>query len=222
MRVSRVIGAVIGVFMLAAAVPAAAQSVPAGSAPASKIEIGVLGGLSSVQNVGGLAGGQIAFRATPIVHLVAEGMWMQDAVTRAQLSAATGFGAYFSALRGKTAVVTLNAPATYGGAGLRVLIPTQSSVHPYAAVGAGMAKVAKQAKITLDGTDITSQLASYGVTLGSDLNGDVTKLAITGGLGVLIDRAKLSFDLGVHLTSIQTDGQKTNALRGQIGISYKF
>lgn len=59
-------------------------------------------------------------------------------------------------------------------------------------------------------------------TLGSDLTGEVTKFAITGGLGVLVDRRRVAFDIGVRLTSIQTDGQKTNALRGQVGISYKF
>lgn len=222
MRASRVIGSAIGVFMLAVAVPAAAQTAPAASAPASKIEIGILGGLSSVQNVGGLAGGQVAFKITPTIHFVAEGVWMQDVVTRAQLNAAAGFATYLTAVQGKTAAVTLDAPATYGGAGLRVLIPMQGSVHPYIAAGAGMAKVVKRPTFTLAGSDITTQLATYGVTLGSDLTGDVTKLAITGGLGILIDRHKLSFDVGVRLTSIQTDGQKTNALRGQIGISYKF
>lgn len=224
MRASRVIGSVIGVFMLAAAVPAAAQTAPA-PAPAAKttgVDVGVFGGLSSVQNVGGLAGGQIAIRVHPMIHIVAEGAWMQDAVTRAQLNAAAGFATYLTAREGKTATVTLDAPATYGGAGLRLLVPMQGAVHPYFAAGAGMAKVVKRPAFQLAGSDITTQLSTYGVTLGSDLTGDVTKLAFTGGLGVLVDRNRLSFDVGVRVTSIQTEGQKTNVLRGQIGISYKF
>ncbi len=75
---------------------------------------------------------------------------------------------------------------------------------------------------TLGGSDITTSLATYGVTLGSDLTGAVSKLAFTGGLGVLDDRGRLSFDAGIRLTSVQTEGQKTNILRGQLGVAYRF
>lgn len=224
MRGSRVISSAIGVCLLAAALPAAAQtaSKPAPAQPLNGVNVGVIGGLSAVQNVGGLVGLQIGYEINDKVQIEGEGVWMQDVVTRAKLDAISSFGAYLTTSQGKPSTATLTAPANYFGAGLKFLIPTKSSVHPYVSVGGGMAKVALKPVFTIGGADVTSQLSTYGVTLGSDFTGDVTKAAITGGLGVLINNNHLSFDVGVRLTSIQTDNQKTNVLRGQLGLAYRF
>lgn len=227
MHANRICAVVMGVCAIAMAVPAFGQTptAPAAAAattPLAGVDVGVIGGLSSVQNVGGLAGVQVAYRVTDKVHLVGEGVWMQDAVTRARLSGITTFGSFLSTSQGKTATATLDAPAYYGGASARFLIPMQGIVHPYAAVGGGMAKIVSRPKFTLGGADVTSSLATYGITLGTDFGGEVTKFALTGGVGLLIDKNRVSFDLGLRLTSVQTEGQKTNILRGQVGISYRF
>ena len=86
----------------------------------------------------------------------------------------------------------------------------------------GMANMVSKPAFTLNGADVTTSLATYGVTLGSDLTGDVSKLGITGGFGVQADKTKFVIDAGVRLISIQTDGQKTNALRGHLGVLFKF
>ncbi len=229
MRASRVI--TMGVFLLAAALPAAAQTAtpattttkPASASPQlTGVEVGVIGGLSAVQNVGGLLGGRIGYAINDKIQIEAEGMWMQDVATRARLEAISSFGTYLTSVQGKPSTATLTAPANYFGGGFKFLIPMDGALHPYVAIGGGMAKVALKPVFTISGTDVTTQLSTYGVTLGSDFTGDVTKAAITGGLGVLINNNRLSFDVGLRLTSIQTDGQKTNVLRGQLGIAYKF
>ena len=228
MRASRVFVAVLGVFLGAVApaaaqtAPAAASTTPAATVSTSGFQISVFAGLSSVQNVGGLAGGQAGYRINKQFMIEAEGAWMQDTVRRANLDAIAGLATYLTSAQGKAATATIKAPASYGGGGLRFLFKPDSNVHPYLAAGGGVAKIALTPEITLGGSDITSSLATYGVTLGSDFTGDITKAAFTGGLGVIIDRNRLTIDLGVRLTSIQTDGQPTNVLRAAVGLGYRF
>lgn len=224
MRAARFIQSVIGVCLVTAALPslASAQAAPA-AAPAagSGLLAGVVAGASSVQNVGGLAGAEIGFRVNDRVQIFAEGVWMQDLVSRARESAITGFANYLTTTQGKTATATLKVPTVYGGGGLRVFLTT-GALRPYVALGAGMANMTSTPAFTLNGADITTSLATYGVTLGSDLTGDVSKLGITGGFGVQAEKTKFVIDAGVRIISIQTDGQKTNALRGHVGLLFKF
>ena len=223
MRVSRKIGSAIGVFMIAAAVPAAAQTpaAPASSPAATKFSIGVLAGASSVQNVGGLAGAQITYNVTDHVRVAAEGVWMQDLVSCARLAAIAGFATYLGNAQGKAATATLDVPTTSGNVELQYVFGS-SNLHPYLAVGGGIAHMVTRPTFTLAGADVTTSLATYGITLGSDLSGSVDKLSINGGFGVLIDRNKWTIDLGARVNSIQTDGQKTNAARAHIGLAFKF
>lgn len=236
MRASRVSGVVLGMFLLTA-IPAAAQTVPAASQPqtpsmgavknttlpAIGVTVSVLGGISAVQNVGAMAGAQIGYRVNDNVQIEAEGVWMKDVVTRARLTTATTFATYLATANSKSSTGTVEAPANYFGGSVRYVIPMASkTVHPYISVGGGVARIAYKPTFTLGGADITTSLATYGVTLGSDMTGEVTKPAFGGGVGLTIDRGHLAIDAGVRLLSIQTEGQKTNVIRALIGIGYKF
>ena len=227
MRVTQVFTAVVGVCLLAVAAPVAAQT-PAASKPApamssdSGFQIGVLAGLGAVQNVGGLFGVEAGYKINKNIQIDAEGFWMQDAITRARLDAATGLATSLTSSLGKSTTITVTAPTTYGGGGLKFFIPMDGNVHPYVALGAGVAKIAYTPTFTVGGADVTTSLSTYGITLGSDFTGDVTKVAITGGLGVQIERNRLAIDIGIRLTSIQTDSQSTNVLRAHVGLGYKF
>lgn len=225
MRAARIIQSVIGVCLVTAILPstAAAQAAPsAAPASGSGVMIGVVAGASSVQNVGGLAGAEIGYRVNDRVQIFGEGVWMQDLVSRARESAITGFASYLSSTQGKTATASLTVPTVYAGGGIRVFLTTGGGLRPYVAAGAGMANMVSKPSFALNGSDITTSLPTYGVTLGADLTGDVSKLGITGGFGVQADKTKFVIDAGVRLISIQTDGQKTNALRGHVGLLFKF
>lgn len=224
MRAARIVRNVIGVCLALAAVPAvaAAQTASASSAAGSGLRVGVVAGASSVQHVGALAGGEIGFKVNDRVQLFAEAAWMQDLVSRARENAIAGFATYLTSAQGKTATAALTTPTVYAGGGAKLFITSGGSVRPYVVVGAGVATMVSKPKFTLGGSDITTSLATYGVTLGSDLTGSLSKPGITGGVGLQAERAKVVFDLGVRLISIQTDGQKTNALRGHVGLLFKF
>jgi opacity protein-like surface antigen len=75
-------------------------------------------------------------------------------------------------------------PVAYGAAGLRYVIPTRSRAEPYVMGGAGVANVSRNVHFLVAGADVTSNMASYGVTLGSDLSGSATNPILHFGGGV--------------------------------------
>ena len=79
---------------------------------------------------------------------------------------------------------TTKEPNTFGAAGLKYVIPTSSRAEPYVMAGAGVANVKSDVHFLVGGTDVTSNAASYGVTLGTDLSGQSTKPLLDFGGGV--------------------------------------
>jgi hypothetical protein len=121
-------------------------------------------------------GGQIRNVATPDIGVNAQKI--ADALTALQ-SGAVGF--------------SVKEPATFFAAGLRYLIPISSSgqspigkVQPYVMGGFGAAKVEHNVSFTIGGTDVTGNLQQYGVVLGTDLAGSVTKPMLSLGGGVTL------------------------------------
>ena len=94
--------------------------------------------------------------------------------------------------------------------------------RPYVLAEAGVARVVLQPAFTLAGADVTTSLPQYGVSLGADLTGSVTKPAFTAGIGFVKATGAWQLDAGVRVTTIQTEGQSTNVLRALVGISRRF
>jgi opacity protein-like surface antigen len=76
-------------------------------------------------------------------------------------------------------------PVTFMAGGVKYMIPiTASRLAPYVMGGLGFAKVTKDVTFTVGDSDVTSQLTTLGVQLGSDLSGEFTKPMVTLGGGV--------------------------------------
>lgn len=76
-------------------------------------------------------------------------------------------------------------PVTTVQAGIRYSLPKQRGQYlPYLVVGGGMARLTRGVTYTVGRNDVTDRLGQYGVTLGSDLSGDVTKGMVSVGGGV--------------------------------------
>jgi opacity protein-like surface antigen len=101
--------------------------------------------------------------------------------------------------------------------------------RPYALLGVGTASVKTTTNFSIGGTDVTSQLDQYGVQLGNDLSGTVTKAFLTVGVGTnatlgqryLLD---LSYRYG-HIfprTGEIANDQGINTQRLQAGIGIRF
>ena len=58
-----------------------------------------------------------------------------------------------------------------------------------------------------------ASLGQFGVTPGSDLTGQFSKAAFSGGFGVQVPINRWYVDGGIRVTSIRTEGHATNVLR---------
>jgi hypothetical protein len=200
------------------AAPAAAQAPP----DPTRWYIGGMAGGQAVQTLGGQVGGELGVRLNDRVEIFGEAAWLQNVVTRRRIQTAQTVASFLQQTQGGTASATINAPAGYGGAGVRVMLTDGGSLRPYAVGEVGMARVTLRPAFMLGGTNVTTQLPQYGVTLGSDLTGQFTKAAFGAGAGVLVPRGTWYIDASLRLTSIRTDGQPTNVIRVGVGIGRRF
>ena len=112
-----------------------------------------------------------------------------------------------------------------------VLKPVFAHYSPYVGVAAGVARVTKDTKITVNGTalDEAALLSQYGVQLGNDLAGETSK----GTFGVLFGVSRdvgdrYAVDLSYRYTRIfpktaEIDGdQALNVSRIQVGFLVRF
>lgn len=115
-------------------------------------------------------------------------------------------------------------PIGFGLIGLRYNIPMEGrALHPYISVGGGLASVKRDVAFTVNGTDVTDTLDTYGVVLGSDLAGTQRKLMISGGVGLVYNITRtILFDANYRFGRIQTDGTSTNVNRVGGGIGFRF
>jgi hypothetical protein len=214
-----------------APLPAAAQTPTPAAAPLTQRTgtaapanwfLGGSAGVGAVQNVGVLAGGELGYGVTDRIDLLGEVTWMQDVVTRRRLGFASTVASYLQSSQGGTATGTIKAPATYGGAALRIMLATQGRVQPYFTVGGGVAQVTYNPTFTVGNTDVTATLPQYGVTLGSDVTERVTNAAVMGGLGVRLLQDRWYVDGAFRVTSIRTTGQATNVARASATFGLRF
>lgn len=223
-----------GVILLLAAAPAVAQTTPAtapppAAAPATQAEpkatskwyLGVLSGVQQVERTTPLAGGEFGIRLRGKLHVVVEGGWLKDVVTRRRIDEVASYGAYLQQTQGQPASGDIDAPAYFGLAGLKWVHENKSGVRPYALANAGMARVEFRPALILEGRDVTTSLSLLGVTLGRDLLGPGNYFAYGGGAG-LVFGDKWYLDLGVRFTRINTPDHATDVRRVSIGMGRRF
>lgn len=114
-------------------------------------------------------------------------------------------------------------PVTFGVAGVRYLLPWANRVQPYVIGGAGVAKVSKNVSFNVGGTDATPNLATYGVVLGTDLSGSLTKPMISFGGGVVWPAwERLIVDFQYRYGRVLISGQGINTNRAGLGVGVRF
>jgi opacity protein-like surface antigen len=115
-------------------------------------------------------------------------------------------------------------PVSFGVAGLKYLIPVASTnLKPYVVGGFGVARYTKDVRFLVGGTDVTGNLAQYGVVLGSDLSGAFTRPMLSLGLGVAWPiRQPLFVDFQYRYGRIFADNQGINVNRVGIGVGVRF
>jgi hypothetical protein len=130
-------------------------------------------------------GGEVGWTIAPQLQLFGLAGRTSNVAPPAFGAGALVIAQYLQRTQSGTVSFTAEQPITFGAGGVKYLIPTSARVAPYVLAGAGMANVSSDARFLVGGTDITGNLAAYGVTLGTDLSGSVSKPMLTFGGGVL-------------------------------------
>jgi opacity protein-like surface antigen len=223
----------VGVVLLLAAGPAAAQTPVAPAAPqaapvrraepepTSKWYLGVLSGVQQVERSEPLLGWEFGIRFRRNLSVVVEGGWLKDVATGSRIAEVNSYAAYLQRTQGQTASGSLDAPTFFGLAGVRWAYENKSGVRPYFLANAGIARVEYRPALILNGRDVTTSLSLLGVTLGRDLLGPGNYFAYGGGAG-LIFGDKWYLDLGLRFTRINTIDHATDVRRVSIGMGRRF
>lgn len=197
--------------------PASAQS----SEPL-QLSVGVSGGLAAVEHIGVTGGVEVAIATSSRISVFGEAVWFNDVVTRRRVDTAESIAGYLTQTRGVPATGVIEVPASAFTVGARLWFGSAGGLRPYVAVQAGVARLTLKPIFTLAGTDVTTTLDQYGVTLGEDMTGTTVAPAFGGGLGVALDRGVWTFDAGLRILTVRGHDQATNISRLAFGISRTF
>ena len=172
-------------------------------------------------------GAEIGFtlmpRRVPNLQVFVDLGRIANVATPAVLKSAQVVIDYLNATEG-SAAYSAREPVAFGAIGLRYALLTNPRVQPYAMGGFGGAQVKHNVTFSLRNTDVTGNLAQYGVTLGSDLSGTFIRPALTLGGGIVIPAwRRVIVDLQYRFlhTSTADDGG-INAHRAGIGFGVRF
>ena len=199
-------------------VPVAKEEAPL---PGTKWYLGALSGVQMVARSAPIAGGEFGVRIRKNVQVTFEAGWFKDVVTRSRVNELASFATYLQQTQGLPATSQIDGPAWFGLAGLRYVFENTSNVRPYVLVNGGVARVEYRPEFTLNGVPISSNVLSFGITLGRDLLGPGTHMAYGGGAG-LIFGTKWYLDVGARLTRINTPDHHTDVRRVNISVGRRF
>jgi hypothetical protein len=201
-----------------------------GAAPARATDRGFVEGFaeSAFGNVTSQSfGAAIGVTVIKNVQVFVEGGVVRDVATSGLGAAAQTIAGYLSQTQ---ANVTFHAkePVTFGVAGVKFVVPMDSSpsrlnLQPYLVIGGGLAKVEQDVTFSIAGNDVTSNLATYGVQLGTDLSGSFTKPMLVLGGGIMWPAwQQLIVDVHYRYGRIFADDQGISVSRAGIGIGVRF
>jgi len=200
--------------------PAAPPAAPA-AADAGRTYVEINGGATFGTKVSGWIGGEVGFRLSDAFDVFGEGGQMLDNTTNALQNDAQQIAGYLGSATGQPSSYTAKQPITYFDGGMRYNMRLERMV-PYIALGVGAARVSHDVHFFVNGTDVTGQLPSYGVALGTDLAGDVTKALVVIGIGTHVGFGERWFaDIGYRYGRI-FDTTPINTSRLLVGAGVTF
>jgi opacity protein-like surface antigen len=213
------VGSTLAFALMAAA--AQAQTRPGSSGPATGYAEVVA--QSAFGNVTSQSyGGEIGFAVRPGVQIFVEAGRTRDAAP-AELGANAQMIAGYLTQTQSGVSFTVKQPVTFGVAGVKLQVPTESRAQPYVLGGFGLARYTQDVHFLVSGTDVTGTIATYGVVLGSDLAGSLTRPMMTLGGGVAVPvYHNILIDLQYRFGRIFASGEGININRAGAGLGVRF
>ena len=122
---------------------------------------------------------------------------------------------------------TVKEPATFVAAGIRLALlpPGESRIRPYVMGGYGVARLQKNVRFSVGGTDVTDNLEQppYFLTLGTDLKGTASSGMVVAGGGVTVPVVThLILDFQFRLNHILAEDEAVTVIRVGAGIGIRF
>ncbi len=217
----RTVAVALGMMVLAGAAYAQPSAGSDPATPASRY-IAVMGQATFGQTTSGAVSGEFGVFLTPALALFVEGGGLWDATGTPTITAAQQVAAYLATAQTAAVGYSVKQPVGFVVGGVRYVLPVKSRLRPFVMAGGGGARVTEDVHFTLGGSDVTSALQPYGVALGSDLAGSVTKGMITVGIGAdwAIGR-RLLVDVSYRYGRIfTTDGINVNRVGAGVGVRF--
>lgn len=220
MRLARVVSFVV-IALVGLSARGQAQTSSAGTTPDSRFYAGVDFGATFGHKSSGFVGGEAGARLMGPFEVFVEGGQMKNVGTsdldaRAQ-KIANAVGATVSAAY----------KVNYFDAGIRFSPKMPWMLHPYLALGAGIAEVKARTELAVNGTTVPPE--TLGVRFGNDLNGTSRKALVTFGLGVtypIMNRLYLDVSYRYGRAIANPDEGATdsgiNTNRAQLGFGVRF
>lgn len=214
-----VVAALAATVMLAAT--AGAQT-PAGSGGRSTYVEGLV--QSAFGNVTSQSfGAEVGMAVTPRLRVFVELGRARDTAPETLGQNAQIIAGYLTQVQSAPVGFSVRQPVTFGMGGVRYVIPYDEDFEPYLVGGVGLARVERNVRFSVDGSDVTESLGTFGVALGRDLGGNSTKPMVALGGGVVYYFSETLFlDLQVRFGRIFTDDEATNLSRAGIGVGIRF
>ena len=168
-------------------------------------------------------GAEMGARVVDGLQVFVEGGLIRDVSAPAIGAAAQLIAGFLSRTQSGAVAYRVKQPVTFGAAGVKLLFPVHSKLEPYVMVGGGVARVKQDVTFTVGGTDVTGNMAQYGVVLGSDLSGTFTKVMVTFGVGVMWPMwQQLVVDFQYRYGRIFAEDQGINVGRVGAGVGVRF
>jgi hypothetical protein len=168
----------------------------------------------------GVEGGVLV---APKLVVFGEFGFVRDAAPSEVGVAAQAIAVYLTGLQGAGVTYSVRQPVSFGVAGIKYLIPYDESIQPYVLGGFGIARYTRDVTFTVGGTDVTSTIAQYGVTLGSDLAGSTVRPMLSAGGGVAWTvKAPFVVDFQFRYGRIFAEGKGLNVSRAGVGLGIRF
>lgn len=201
---------------------AAAQSQTAGAEPF------YLEGFaqSSFGNVTSQAFGvEAGMRIDPRLRVFVEAGLARDTAPKTLGASAQLIAGYLTQVQSSAVAFSVRQPVRFLIGGLRYQIPydDDDDFEPYVLAGFGMASVKRDIGFAIGGSDITDTISTYGVALGRDLSGSVTKgmLSLGGGL-VWHVRRPTFFEVQYRFGRVFDEPKGFNVNRVGAGVGVRF
>jgi opacity protein-like surface antigen len=168
-------------------------------------------------------GAEGGYRIGDRMHVFVELGRARDTAPKTIGTAAQIIAGYLTQVQSAPVTFSVRQPLAFGVAGIRYSVPYSARIEPYVMGGVGIARVTRDVAFTVAGTDVTSNIGSYGVALGSDLSGTESTLMISAGGGVSWTLKPAVFiDAGYRYGHALTDRGATSVNRIGLGVGLRF